>query len=110
MQRIYRFITLMAVAGMLTNICFGLAAAEKKAYTFHGKVEAIDQKAGTLTVNGDEVKGWMGAMTMDYKVDDVGLLKTVRPGDQIIATVYDGDMVLHKVHVMPKQGSSKAKM
>ena len=107
MQRVYRFITLMALAAMLTTICVGLAAAEKKAYTFHGKVEAVDQKAGTMTVNGDEVKGWMGAMTMDYRVDDVAVLKSVKPGDQIMATVYDGDMVLHRVHVMPKQGDSK---
>jgi Cu/Ag efflux protein CusF len=42
-------------------------------------------------------------MTMDYKVDDPSVLKKVSPGDQIMATVYDGDFVLHKVQVMPKK-------
>jgi protein SCO1/2 len=110
MQKLYRFVALLAFAGILTTFCVGMAAAEKKAYTFRGKIEAVDQKAGTLTVNGEEVKGWMEAMTMDYGVDDVSVLKTVKPGDQIMATVYEGDMVLHKVHVMPKQANSKTKM
>jgi len=34
----------------------------------------------------------------------------VKPGDRIVATVYDGDMMLHKVMVMPKgAGDSKPK-
>jgi len=49
-------------------------------------------------------------MTMDYKVDDPSVLKKVKPGDQIMATLYDGDLVLHKVQVMAKQnGESKSK-
>jgi Cu/Ag efflux protein CusF len=45
----------------------------------------------------------MAAMTMDYKVDDPSALNKGKPGDQIMATIYDGDLVLHKVQVMPKQ-------
>jgi Cu/Ag efflux protein CusF len=44
----------------------------------------------------------MGAMTMDYKVDDPSILDKVKPGDQIMATVYDGDYSLHKVQIMRK--------
>jgi Cu/Ag efflux protein CusF len=52
----------------------------------------------------------MAAMTMDYRVDDPAVFKKVKPRDQIMAMVYDGDLVLHKVQIMPKQGSdSKAK-
>jgi Cu/Ag efflux protein CusF len=54
-------------------------------------------------------KAWMEAMTMDYKVDDSAILKKLKAGDQIMATVYDGDPVLHKVQVMPKAaGDSKS--
>jgi Cu/Ag efflux protein CusF len=53
-------------------------------------------------VNGEKVEGWMDAMTMSYKVDDGAILKKVKAGDQIMATVYDDDLVLHKVMVMPK--------
>ncbi len=58
----------------------------------------------------EKVAGWMDAMTMSYKVDDAAVLKSVKVGDEIMATVYDGDMVLHKVMVMPKaSGDSKSK-
>jgi Cu/Ag efflux protein CusF len=91
-------------------MCLGQAAPAKKSYTFHGKVEAVDGSAKSLKVNGEKVEGWMDAMTMDYKVDDAEVLKKVKAGDQIMATVYEGDLVLHKVTVMPKaNGDAKSK-
>jgi Cu/Ag efflux protein CusF len=73
----------------------------RKAHMFHGKVEKVNAEAKTLTVNGEKVDGWMAAMTMDYKVDDPAILGKVKSGDQISATVYDGDYSLHKVRVVP---------
>ena len=55
--------------------------SKAKPYTFHGKVEAVTAKG--LTVNGEEVKGWMGAMTMNYPVDNPEVLKSIKVGDQI---------------------------
>ena len=95
-MRVFALFVLMAAAA------FGQAAPGKKTYTFHGKVEAVDPGTNSMKVNGEEVKGWMAAMTMDYKVDDAAVLKKVKPGDQISATVYEGDLVLHKVQVEPK--------
>ena len=100
MRSIYRYIVLVAVAALLAGFAFGQAASDKKSYVFHGKVESVDQNSKSLKVNGEEVKGWMAAMTMDYKVDDTAVLKKVKPGDKIMATVYEGDLVLHKVQVM----------
>jgi protein SCO1/2 len=82
---------------------FGQTPAAKKSYTFKGKVEGVKVSAGKLTVNGEKVSGWMDAMTMDYKVEDPGMLKTVSVGDEISATVYDGDMTLHQVKVISKK-------
>ncbi|MCU1337854.1 MAG: hypothetical protein JWO19_3435 [Bryobacterales bacterium] len=78
-----------------------------KSYTFHGKVEAVTDKG--LTVNGEKVEGWMDAMTMTYKVDKPDVLKKVKVGDQIMATVYEGDMTLHNVMAMPQEKSDKQK-
>jgi Cu/Ag efflux protein CusF len=47
----------------------------------------------------------MAVMTMDYKVDDPDVLRKIKPGDQITATVYDRDLVLHKVQITPKPSS-----
>jgi len=62
-----------------------------------------------LTVNGEKVEGWMDAMTMTYKVDKPDVLKMVKVGDQIMATVYDGDTTLHNVMTMPMGKSDKQK-
>jgi protein SCO1/2 len=95
---------------LLTAACLAQAASEKKAHAFHGKVEAVNRGAASLKVNGEKVEGWMDAMTMDYKVDDPSILDKVKPGDQIMATVYDGDYSLHNVKIMRKKaGDSPSK-
>jgi Cu/Ag efflux protein CusF len=108
MKRV-QVIAVFAAAVLMAQVCLGQAAPGKKSYTFNGKVESVDESAKSLKVNGEEVKGWMAAMTMDYKVDDSAILKKVKAGDQITATVYDGDLTLHKVQVMSKAGGSTSK-
>ncbi len=109
-MRVHRLIMVFALAVFAASVCLGQSAPGKKSYTFHGKVEAVDEGSKSLKVNGEKVEGWMDAMTMNYKVDDAAILKKVKPGDRIMATVYDGDMMLHKVMVMPKAaGDAKPK-
>jgi Cu/Ag efflux protein CusF len=75
-------------------------AAEKKGHAFRGKVEKVDLSTKTLTVAGENVEGWMSAMTMVYQVDKPEVLDRISAGDQITATVYDGDFgTLHGVAV-----------
>lgn len=112
MKRIFamnRLMTVFAAALLTAAICLAQAVPAKKALTFHGKVEAVNEAAKSLKVNGEKVEGWMDALTMDYKVDDPAILKKLKAGDQIMATVYEGDMVLHKVMVMPKTDNMKSK-
>jgi Cu/Ag efflux protein CusF len=80
----------------------GLAQDKKKSYTLRGKVEAVDEKARTLTVNHEKVEGWMEAMTMAFEVDKPEVLKKIKVGDRIKATVYDGDFKLYDVEVQTK--------
>ena len=77
------------------------AAKPKVEHVFRGKVEQVDTKAKTLTVNGENVEGWMGAMTMTYSADKPDVYDKVKAGDQITAKVFDGDFsTLHDVQVV----------
>src|SRR5580700_10833996 len=102
MKRLHRLVAILGLALLLAAACLAQNAPAKKSFTFHGKVEAVN--ADSLTVNGEKVEGWMDAMTMKYKVDDPKILKKLKAGDEITATVYEGDLSLHKVQVAAKTG------
>ena len=75
-------------------------AQRAREYTFHGTVEKADPATGTLVVKGETVEGWMAAMTMTYRVDNADVIATLKAGDAIEATVYDGDVTtLHRVRL-----------
>ena len=76
--------------------------AGKKEHAFKGKVESINEKGKMVTVNNENIPGWMMSMTMTYKVDKEAVLKDLKPGSQITATVYDGDFqTLYNIKVEP---------
>jgi Cu/Ag efflux protein CusF len=99
--------TLAVVSLFAANTYAQDVAKGKGMMTFHGKVEAVTDKG--LTVNGEKLEGWMDAMTMSYPVDKPEVLKKVKVGDTIMATVYKGDITLHDVQVMPADRSDKKK-
>ena len=88
----------------------GYAQQKKTEHVFKGKVEKIDLANKSFVVNGEEVKGWMGAMTMSYGTDKEDILKKLKVGDEITAKVYDDDFkVLHDVQVVAaKPAETKA--
>jgi len=98
------------VVGMMLTLCLSTAYAQqggKNEHVFKGKVEKVDAKTKMLTVDGEKVEGWMGAMTMSYAVDKDEVLSKVKAGDQITAKVYDGDFkTLHDVQVVPPKSSA----
>jgi protein SCO1/2 len=97
----------LALTGLLAANTNAQDKTKGKGMTFHGKVEAVTDKG--LTVNGEKVEGWMDAMTMSYPVDKPEVLKKVKVGDTIMATVYKGEITLHDVMVMPADKPDKKK-
>src|SRR5258707_755714 len=105
--RIFRgFVALLSVAFLLAASAVA-QQAKGKSHTLEGKVEAV--QATMLTVNHGKVEGYMDAMTMPYKVDKPDILKSVKIGDTIKATVYDGDFTLYNVQVVPPEQKDKKK-
>lgn len=68
--------------------------AGKKEFVLRGKVESVDAAAGSMSVNHENVDGWMAAMTMMYKPDQPAILEKIKKGDQITAKVYEGDFAM----------------
>jgi protein SCO1/2 len=54
-------------------------------YPLHGVVLGVSAEAGELTVRHDEIHGVMPAMTMNYKIRDAAVLKSLQAGDEINA-------------------------
>ena len=72
-----------------------------KEHVLRGKVEQIDAAGKLMSVNNENVEGWMPPMTMSYKADNADIFSQVKVGDQITATVYDGDFTtLHNVQIV----------
>jgi Cu/Ag efflux protein CusF len=100
------------ILAVLVALAIGTSAvdAQKKEYAFKGKIEKVDARAKTLSVNGENVDGWMAAMTMNYKVDKADVFDKLKVGDQITAKVYAGDfMTLYDVKVVPPKPTAPAK-
>jgi protein SCO1/2 len=61
--------------------------ANLKHYQLTGRVVAIDKPNKSITVDGDEIPGFMSAMQMPYDVKNASLLDKLVPGDKIAADV-----------------------
>jgi Cu/Ag efflux protein CusF len=100
MRTFSRLTLVILVCALVSPLALHGQQTARREHAFHGKVENVDVQAKTLTVDGDTVEGWMKAMTMTYRVDQMEVLTQVKPGDHITATVYDGDFtMLHRVRV-----------
>lgn len=58
-----------------------------KEYEVVGQVQAMNPEALEVTIAHGDIKDFMPAMTMPYTVGDASLLKGLRPGDLVTATL-----------------------
>ena len=66
-----------------------LSQETRQASLFHGHgiVKAIQPGTGALTLDHDDIKGFMPAMEMMYRVCSTELSKDLRPGDTVDFTI-----------------------
>jgi Cu/Ag efflux protein CusF len=61
------------------------AAQQEKHYKLHGTVITINKDKGSLSIDADDIPGFMDAMTMPYDVKDKAEIDKVGAGDEITA-------------------------
>ncbi len=75
-RRIAAFVAaLMCALFVIVAVQAQTPPAAKKEHAFKGKVEKVDEKGKMVTVNNENIPGWMMSMTMTYKVDKEAVLK-----------------------------------
>jgi Cu/Ag efflux protein CusF len=80
-----------------------------KRYNLTGRVVSIDKSARSINVDGDEIPGFMAAMTMPYQVKDAGVLEKLSPGDQIKAEIVMGNDGAYLENIVPVQKAPSPK-
>jgi Cu/Ag efflux protein CusF len=60
-------------------------ASSVQRYDLKGTVVSLDKSHSSVTVNHDEIKGFMSAMTMAYAVKDAKALDALAKGDVVTA-------------------------
>lgn len=64
---------------------------ERERYEIKGRVVSVDRAKGEVSLDHEEVKGYMAAMTMDFPIRDAEALKVLEPGDQVQAFLVVAD-------------------
>ena len=67
--------------------CAARPAAEQQRFELKGKVLSVDRAKGEVSVEHEEIKGYMPAMTMDFPVRDAEALKVMEAGDRLQASL-----------------------
>jgi len=111
--RIY-FALLLAALALIPAACSSkpapAPAQSARRYHLVGKIVSIDVDHNSLNVDGQEIPGFMAAMTMPYPVRDAKLLASLGPGDEITADVVvtDDGAYLENI-VVTKKGAGGGK-
>jgi protein SCO1 len=80
------FVLLIFLAGCRQSPPIPSPAAASKTFNIRGKIIATHDSQ--VTLDGEDVPGFMEAMTMDYKVKDPTIASELHPGDRITAKVF----------------------
>jgi len=82
---ILAFLVLLPGCRQSTPPTVSKQASAAQTFTIRGRVVSTD--ATHVTLDGEDVPGFMEAMTMDYKLADPSVVSELHPGDRITAKV-----------------------
>ncbi len=76
-----------APADLFERIVFPAPAMAQSMAEGQGKVISVVPEKGQIVLEHGNIKGFMDAMTMGYKVSSMSLLKGLKPGDEVRFTI-----------------------
>lgn len=83
-------LALLLVVSFTGAGCTRAPASEAQQYDLRGQILAVRPDAGEVLIKHEDIKNFMPAMTMPYKVRDTGLLAGKAPGDLVTARLMVG--------------------
>jgi protein SCO1/2 len=110
LRKVRGLIAILAIVFSIAGCSHSAEApqAARKKYPVVGKVVALDKARNRITVQHQEIPGFMDAMTMSYDVKDPKEMKDLEPGDEIRCDlILNGpDMWLQKIAVTKKHSET----
>lgn len=87
---------------MRLAICLLLATLTAYAQQqLKGTVEGVNTATQKVAVANEAIPGGMGAMTMNYSVDQPEVLSKLKAGDRIVAQFDEATLTLSKIQIVP---------
>lgn len=75
-------------------------SSSSKTYKLRGKIVSTDAARSEVTLDHDEIPGFMSAMTMPYKLKDPTILSELHPGDTVTAELLVNDQEVLVDHIV----------
>jgi protein SCO1/2 len=79
--------TFHKIVALLLLVAAAACGSSDREYTLQGQILSIEPNRMQADVKHEEIKGFMAAMTMPYKVRDAKELADLKPGDLITSTL-----------------------
>lgn len=85
------FLFVLLLTGFLFVSGCNRRPTNEKRYPIKGKVIAVDKTEQTVTIEHEDIPGYMPGMTMPFKIKKAADLEVLKPGDQITGTLVVDD-------------------
>jgi Cu/Ag efflux protein CusF len=94
----------LAFAGMaalaLCSAAEAQQSSQERVFQGHGVVRAVESGTGAVTIAHDEIKGFMPAMEVMYRVQEPKLSECLRPGDTVDFSIDGAEHTIVRVNLL----------
>ena len=99
----------MLLLSVFLAACQSAPEPQGRRFELKGTIVSVDKARQEATISHEEIKGYMEAMTMPYKIKDAWVFDVLKPGDEVQATlvVTDTSGWLEQVVVVQKNAAAQ---